>query len=186
MTSTNVEPEKTYILRVQKRKVGRPSEGKATAIVEPTVAAEPAIVAATPAPPSPEPLKPIAEVDLNAHPRVSFPKLTKFDSESELSSSSSISSRQNYGLPLIVYGSATLVYIQLMILAVFLQTATTPPGLVFLVSSLGFIGYIVFKVSFSSVRTCTQFAERKLSLDTRPYLLLRMRLAAVRTLLAYK
>lgn len=51
------------------------------------------------------------------------------------------------GLIVIVYGSATLVYIQLMLLAVFLQASATPPGLVFLVSSLAYIGYIVYKVS---------------------------------------
>lgn len=93
-------------------------------------------------------LKPITEFDLNQFNARFLPKLIKSDSESELGSNSSISGRQNLGLIVIVYGSATLVYIQLMLLAVFLQTSATPPGLVFLVTSLAYIGYIVSKVSF--------------------------------------
>lgn len=73
------------------------------------------------------------------------------DSESEMGSNNSISQRQNLGMVVIVYGSATLVYIQLMFLAAFLQTAATPPGLIFLVFSLGYIGYIVYKVSHMSL-----------------------------------
>lgn len=69
------------------------------------------------------------------------------DTDSEMGSNNSISQRQNLGMVVIVYGSATLVYIQLMFLAAFLQTVATPPGLLFLVVSLGYIGYIVFKVS---------------------------------------
>lgn len=92
-------------------------------------------------------LKPIAEMDLAAQQRLSSSNLWKqSDSESEMGSNTSISNRHNVGSVVIVYGSATLVYIQLMLLAVCLQTATTPPGLLFLVSSLAFIGYIVFKV----------------------------------------
>lgn len=64
-----------------------------------------------------------------------------------MGSNNSISQRQNLGMVVIVYGSATLVYVQLMFLAAFLQTAATPPGLIFLVFSLGYIGYIVYKVS---------------------------------------
>lgn len=69
------------------------------------------------------------------------------DTESEMGSNTSIAQRQNLGMVVIVYGSATLVYVQLMFLAAFLQTAATPPGLIFLVFSLGYIGYIVYKVS---------------------------------------
>lgn len=95
-----------------------------------------------------EPLKSIEEIDV-IHQRTAFVNRWKStDSDSEMGSNTSISNRQNIGLVVIVYGSATLVYIQLMLLAAFLQTAATPPGLVFLVSSLGFIGYIVFKVNF--------------------------------------
>ncbi|XP_031633356.1 uncharacterized protein LOC116347078 [Contarinia nasturtii] len=60
--------------------------------------------------------------------------------------------RQNIGMVVIVYGSATLVYIQLMFLAAFLQTATTPPHLV-LVFSLAYITYIVFKMGFAKTKT---------------------------------
>lgn len=72
---------------------------------------------------------------------------TYSDTESEMGSNTSISQRQNLGMVVIVYASATLVYVQLMFLAAFLQTAATPPGLIFLVFSLGYIGYIVYKVS---------------------------------------
>lgn len=142
-TSTNVEPEKTYILRVQKRKF----------IPE---VAQPKVTPSEPAMPTPnvaERLKPIAEMDLHVLPRHSFTsdKLFRSDSNSDMGSNTSISSRHNIGLVVIVYGSATLVYIQLMLLAVFLQSATTPPGLIFLVSSLGYIGYIVHKVSLLSM-----------------------------------
>lgn len=74
------------------------------------------------------------------------------ESDSEMGSNHSISTRQNIGMVVIVYGCATLVYIQLMFLAAFLQTAATPPGLVFLVFSLGYIAYIVFKVRISHSR----------------------------------
>lgn len=100
-------------------------------------------------------LKQITEHDLNQFNGRFVPKLVKSDSESELGSNSSISGRQNLGLIVIVYTSLTLVYIQLMLLAVFLQASATPPGLVFLVSSLAYIGFIVYKVSafFSSFPT---------------------------------
>lgn len=78
----------------------------------------------------------IPEVDATAHPRLL-----------RVTSNSNIPVRQNFGLVVIVYASASLVYIQFMLLAVFLQSTTTPPGLVFLVSSLGYIGFIVFQVS---------------------------------------
>lgn len=64
-----------------------------------------------------------------------------------MGSNNSISPRHNIGMVVIVYGSATLVYVQLMFLAAFLQTVATPPGLIFLVLSLGYIAYIVFKVN---------------------------------------
>lgn len=76
------------------------------------------------------------------------------DSESEMGSNNSISNRQNIGMVVIVYGSATLVYVQLMLLAAFLQQAATPPGLIFLVLSLGYIAYIVFKVRFYGFGIC--------------------------------
>lgn len=93
-------------------------------------------------------VKLLAEFDA-VHPNFrgnSLVKSWKSDSDSEMGSNNSISTRQNIGMVVIVYGSATLVYVQLMFLAAFLQTAATPPGLVFLVSSLGYIAYIVFKV----------------------------------------
>lgn len=138
-TSTNVEPEKTYILRVQKRKF-------AADIPEQKVTPMPKLST----PNVMERLKPIAEMDLHVLPRhsLSAGKLFRSEAESEMGSNTSISSRHNIGLVVIVYGSATLVYIQLMLLAVFLQSSATPPGLIFLLSSLGLIGYIVYKVSF--------------------------------------
>lgn len=94
-------------------------------------------------------LKLIAEFDSRLNP--SHAKHFKSsDSESELGSNHNISSRPNLGMVVIVYGSATLVYIQLMVLAAFLQTAVIPPGLVFLVSSLGYIWYVAFKVCLVS------------------------------------
>lgn len=133
-SKARVEPEKTYSLRVQKRKtVTAPmlnTEIKATDSIEE------------------KRLKLFAEFDANSrlYP-ASFGKSLKYsDSDSEMGSNNSISPRHNIGMVVIVYGSATLVYIQLMLLAAFLQTAVIPPGLVFLVSSLGYIGYIVFKV----------------------------------------
>lgn len=140
-TSTHVEPEKTYILRVQKRKfIAEISKQKETQTPSETTASN-----------VPERLKPIAEMDLHVLPRnsLSGDKPFRTDSDSDMGSNTSISSRHHHiGLVVIVYGSATLVYIQLMLLAVFLQSATTPPGLIFLVSSLALIGYIVYKVSF--------------------------------------
>lgn len=87
----------------------------------------------------------------NLHPllqeRLQWTPLSKSSSERSLTDSNmSISSRHPFGMVVIVYGSATLVYLQLMILAAFLHTVHTPPGLVFLVSSLGYIGFIVYKV----------------------------------------
>lgn len=89
-------------------------------------------------------LKTIDEINVITQ-RAAFTNRLKSISDSE----ESISPRQSIGLVVIVYGSATLVYIQLMLLAAFLQTAATPPGLLFLVTSLGFIGYIVFKVKMN-------------------------------------
>lgn len=141
MTSTNVQPEKTYILRVQKRKSVNTRNEVAVVKPLPPVKPEKSIDAE-------QRLKPIVEID--AAQRLSSSNLWKpSDSDSEMGSNASISNRHNVGLVVIVYGSATLVYIQLMLLAVFLQSATAPPGLVFLVSSLAFIGFIVFKVSFA-------------------------------------
>lgn len=75
--------------------------------------------------------------------------LTKSISERSLltDSNMSISGRHHFGLVVIVYASATVVYLQLMVLAAFLHTVHTPPGLLFLVSSLGYIGFIVYQVS---------------------------------------
>lgn len=47
-----------------------------------------------------------------------------------------------------VHGSAIFTYLEVMFLAIALNTGKIPLGLLFLVSSLGFIGFIVFKVSF--------------------------------------
>lgn len=56
--------------------------------------------------------------------------------------------RQNPLLVFCVYGSAAFVYVELIALIFALNNAYTPPGLIFLLSSLGYIGYIIFKVSF--------------------------------------
>lgn len=104
----------------------------------------------------------IAEFDA-LHPHLRGSSLTRSwkssDTESEMGSNNSISNRHNIGMVVIVYGSATLVYIQLMFLAAFLQTAATPPGLIFLVSSLGYIGYIVYKVSVTLIHFPTHFVH---------------------------
>lgn len=47
-----------------------------------------------------------------------------------------------------VHGSAIFTYLEVMFLAIALNTGKIPLGLLFLVFSLGFIGFIVFKVSF--------------------------------------
>lgn len=102
-----------------------------------------------------KPVPDVAKSDTGLHPLLqsrlssSASSLTKSNSERSLltDSNMSISGRHNFGLVVIVYGSATLVYLQLMFLAAFLNTVHTPPGLLFLVSSLGYIGYIVYKVS---------------------------------------
>lgn len=158
----NIEPEKTYTLKVQKKKSAR-STKKSCRCSSPTDAEnkttsteseqdEERIITRTP---SPTPLPPVPEVEKSEelHPllqeRLSMSNLSKSNSERSLLTDSniSISGRHNFGLVVIVYGCATLVYLQLMFLAAFLHTASTPPGLVFLVSSLGYIGYIVYKVS---------------------------------------
>lgn len=131
-----MQPEKTYILRVQKKltsvTASQTIELNATTLNTHT---------------TDEMLNSIAEIDVqpSLHSLATAWKST--DSDSEMGSNTSISNRQNLGLIVIVYGSATLVYLQLMFLAAFLQTAYTPPGLIFLVTSLGIIGVIVFKVS---------------------------------------
>lgn len=142
MSSANVEPEKTYILRVQKKKATVAAKNQTKMEDENPVEINN----------DDKPLKSIAEVDVI--PTQTFQRTPSFnnpwksvDTDSEMGSNTSISNRQNIGLVVIVYGSATLVYIQLMLLAAFLQTTATPPGLVFLVTSLGLIGFIVFKVS---------------------------------------
>lgn len=167
MNSGDVEPEKTYILRVQKQQKSTTEpndnnnteantmENKDCSQLQKTYQLQkPAVSSATTTTnsmPTQQPieqrLKPISEYDLNQFNSRLTSNLVKSDSDSELGSNSSISGRQNLGLIVIVYGSATLVYIQLMLLAVFLQASATPPGLVFLVSSLAYIGYIVYKVS---------------------------------------
>lgn len=50
-------------------------------------------------------------------------------------------------LILCVYGSATFVYAQFFVLIYGLNSTYAPPGLVFLVLSLAYIGYIILKVS---------------------------------------
>lgn len=49
-----------------------------------------------------------------------------------------------------VHVSAIFTYLEVMFLAIALNTGKIPLGLLFLVSSLGFIGFIVFKVSFGT------------------------------------
>jgi len=140
----NVEPEKTYCLRVQKRK-------SSLITVKDQIANETKMTD----PIDEKRVKLLAEFDA-VHPYFrgnSLVKSWKSDSDSEMGSNNSISTRQNIGMVVIVYGSATLVYVQLMFLAAFLQTAATPPGLVFLVSSLGYIAYIVFKMGFAKTKS---------------------------------
>lgn len=50
-------------------------------------------------------------------------------------------------LILCVYGSAAFVYAQFFVLIYGLNSTYAPPGLVFLVLSLAYIGYIILKVS---------------------------------------
>lgn len=47
----------------------------------------------------------------------------------------------------LVFTSATLIYVQFLALVFVLNTAPTPPGLIFMVAGLSFIGYLAFKVS---------------------------------------
>lgn len=133
-----MEPERTYILRVQTKKAS------VDAVQGTELDAKPSDTHTA----NSNMLNSIAEVDVPALHSVRNAWQSS-DSDSEMGSNTSISNRQNMGLILIVYGSATLVYVQLMLLAAFLQTAYTPPGLVFLVTSLGMIGVIVFKVSIA-------------------------------------
>lgn len=151
----NVEPEKTYTLKVQKRKTARSRRhssdldkmANSVAIISSAVTTH--IASDTSA------VHPVATDEIikpeNLHPllqeRLQWTSLSKSSSERSLTDSNmSISGRHHFGMVVIVYGSATLVYLQLMFLAAFLQTVHTPPGLVFLVSSLGYIGFIVYKV----------------------------------------
>jgi len=176
VNSGNIEPEKTYILRVQKQKsssallsdvngnnssINKQQQEKNKDYSQSQTSyqlQQPTVSSCVPdSMPLQQPiqsgLKPITENDLNQFNARFVPKLVKSDSQSDLGSNSSISGRQNLGLIVIVYGSATLVYIQLMLLAVFLQTSATPPGLVFLVTSLAYIGYIVYKICFVKAKT---------------------------------
>lgn len=134
-STARVEPENTYVLRVQNRRtVAVPKSNTEVKTNDPIEEKR---------------LKLIAEFDANSRLHPSFGKpLRSSDSESEMGSNNSISNRQNIGMVVIVYGSATLAYIQLMLLAACLQTADFPPGLVFLVISLAYIAYIVFKVRY--------------------------------------
>lgn len=159
----NIEPEKTYTLKVQKKKSLRSSK-KACLCSSPTdgdnktthTESEQDEEHSGTRTPSPEPLPTVPEIEKpeELHPllkeRLSMSNLSKSNSERSLltDSNTSLSGRHNFGLVVIVYGCATLVYLQLMFLAAFLHTASTPPGLVFLVSSLGYIGYIVYKICF--------------------------------------
>lgn len=61
--------------------------------------------------------------------------------------------KQNYFFVVFVYASAVLIYLQLLILAVALNTTQIPPGLVFLISSLLFIAVILFKVLHRNKRS---------------------------------
>lgn len=134
MSSVNVEKNECYTLRLKKRKEAATiakTKIKLSELDANKLIAEPL-----------NRLKTIDEINV-INQRVAFTNRLKSISDSE----ESISSRQSTGLVVIVYVSATLVYIQLMFLAAFLQTVATPPGLLFLVISLGFIGYIVFKVN---------------------------------------
>ena len=55
--------------------------------------------------------------------------------------------RNNGLLVLCVYGSALFVYFEFIALMVALNVTYAPPGLIFLLTSLGYIGFIVYKVS---------------------------------------
>lgn len=146
-SNDSAEPEKAYSFRVQNQKTPEIANGlvssaenhKATESVDE------------------KRLKLIAEFDaLHPHLRHSPTGRTwksHSDTDSEMGSNTSISQRQNLGMVVIVYASATLAYIQLMFLAAFLQTAATPPGLLFLVFSLGYIAYIVYKMCFVKTKS---------------------------------
>lgn len=142
MSSTNVQKEETYTLRLKGRK-----EADGSAKTEANLAENEANDESIAEPV--DRLKTIDEINVITQ-RAAFTNRLKSISDSE----ESISPRQSIGLVVIVYGSATLVYIQLMFLAAFLQTVATPPGLLFLVISLAFIGYIVFKVT--EIEKCKQ------------------------------
>lgn len=80
--------------------------------------------------------------------------LSASSSTSSLSSISSFTSSLN-GKKLqriclfpIVYGSIVFMYLQLLFLAIALNTSSIPPGLIFLIGSLLFVGFITFKVFF--------------------------------------
>lgn len=140
-------PDNTYAVKVQKRK-----ESTAMSAVEAPISETKDIKLATVCESVETASTTVTTIAATStHPRLTFNngKLTQFDSESEMGSNASISSRQNVGMVVIVYGSATLVYIQLMILAVFLQSAPTPPGYIFLMANLGIIGFIVYQVSWT-------------------------------------
>lgn len=67
------------------------------------------------------------------------------------------SNKSNNGfLIFCVYGSAAFVYAQFIVLIYGLNSSYTPPGLIFLVVSLAYIGYIILKVSLYSIINFSQ------------------------------
>lgn len=71
-------------------------------------------------------------------------------SSSGSSNSNSSRSQQNLSLRVIVYGCVLCCFVQLSVLAYLLNVATRiPPGLVFLISSVAYIGYVMMRIVFS-------------------------------------
>lgn len=61
----------------------------------------------------------------------------------------------------LVFTSATLIYVQFLALVFVLNTAPTPPGLIFMVAGLSFIGYLAFKVFCTNTRGSVQASLTK-------------------------
>jgi len=75
-------------------------------------------------------------------------KCNPFKAVSKLHSSKEV--KRNGYLSICVYACVAFAYIQLVILVVALNVASTPPGLIFLTLSIFLIGYIVFRIFLKS------------------------------------
>lgn len=74
------------------------------------------------------------------------------------------SQSQRFSLQVIVYGCVLCCFVQLSVLAYLLSVATSiPPGLVFLISSVAYIGFVMMRIVFS------QFSPKEMDLvSTKP------------------